>query len=378
MKRRKRAFRIGISGSYGGMNLGDEAILQVMLTELRSSLPVEITIFSHNPQDTLARHRVERAVPVRELSRSEITPEVAPLDLFILGGGGILYDAEAANYLREVAIAEELGVPVMVYAISAGPLQDPEAQRLVRSCLNRAEVITVRERPARLLLEQIGVTQEIQVTADPALLLQPEPLPPDAIASEGLSGRHLLVGMSVRERGDAAPDMDEYNYHAMLANAADYMIDRLDADLIFVPMERKVLDVQQAHAVIAQMAHADRAAVLKGEYAPGQILSLVGHFAFVVGMRLHFLMFAAMQQVPFVALPYASKVSGFLDALDIEMPPAKQVNTGQLIAYIDRSWDLHNAIQEKISQALPSLQEQARRTSDIATHLLMASVAKTQ
>ena len=378
MERRERAFRVGISGSYGGMNLGDEAILQVMLTELRRSLPVEITVFSHNPQDTLARHRVERAVPVRELSRGEITPEVAPLDLFILGGGGILYDAEAAHYLREVAIAQELGVPVMVYAISAGPLQDPEAQRLVRSYLNRAEVITVRERPACLLLEQIGVTQEIQVTADPALLLQPEPLPPNTIASEGLSGRHLLVGMSVRERGDAAPDMDEYNYHAMLANAADYMIDRLDADLIFVPMERKVLDMQQAHAVISQMAHADRAAVLKGEYTPGQILSLVGHFAFVVGMRLHFLMFAAMQQVPFIALPYASKVSGFLDALNIEMPPAKQVNAGQLIAYIDRSWDMRSAIQEKIGHGLPSLQEQARRTSDIAAHLLMESAAKTQ
>jgi hypothetical protein len=64
------------------MNLGDEAILQVMLTELRRSLPVEITVFSRNPQDTLARHRVERAVPVRELSRGEVTPEIAPLDLF--------------------------------------------------------------------------------------------------------------------------------------------------------------------------------------------------------------------------------------------------------------------------------------------------------
>jgi polysaccharide pyruvyl transferase CsaB len=368
---------MGISGSYGGMNLGDEAILQVMLTELRRSLPVEVTVFSRNPQDTLARHRVERAVPVRELSRGEVTPEIAPLDLFILGGGGIIYDAEAADYLREVAIAEELGVPVMVYAVSAGPLQDPEAQRLARTTLNRAEVITVRERPARRLLEQIGVTREIQVTADPALLLQPEPLPPNAIATEGLSGRHRLVGISVRERGAAAPDMDERHYHTMLANAADYMIDRLDADLIFVPMERKVLDMQHSHAIIAQMAHADRAAVLKGEYTPGQILSLVGHFAFVVGMRLHFLMFAAMQQVPFVALPYASKVSGFLDALDIEMPPAKQVNAGQLIAYIDRSWDMRNAIQEKIGQALPSLQEQARRTSDIAAHLLMESAAKT-
>jgi hypothetical protein len=39
---------------------------------------------------------------------------------------------------------------------------------------------------------------------------------------------------------------------------------------------------------------------------------------------------------------------------------------------------MRSTIQEKIGQALPSLQEQARRTSDIAAHLLMGSAAKTQ
>jgi hypothetical protein len=30
----EHVFRVGISGSYGGLNLGDEAILQVIATEL--------------------------------------------------------------------------------------------------------------------------------------------------------------------------------------------------------------------------------------------------------------------------------------------------------------------------------------------------------
>src|SRR5262245_23014484 len=94
----KHVFRVGISGSYGGLNLGDEAILEGIATELRGALPVEITVFSRNPEDTLARHRVERAVPVREMSRDEVIPEIERLDLFILGGGGILFDAEAHLY----------------------------------------------------------------------------------------------------------------------------------------------------------------------------------------------------------------------------------------------------------------------------------------
>src|SRR5262247_2388700 len=116
--------RVGISGSYGGLNLGDEAILQSIVAQLRAAGPVEITVFSRDAKDTMARHKVERAVPVRDLSRDEVLPEVASLDLFILGGGGILYDEGAAVYLREVALAHEQRVPMLVYAVSAGPLQD--------------------------------------------------------------------------------------------------------------------------------------------------------------------------------------------------------------------------------------------------------------
>jgi polysaccharide pyruvyl transferase CsaB len=376
MDRNNRIFRVGISGSYGGLNLGDEAILEVIMTELRRSLPVEITVFSRDPQDTLARHRVERAVPVRELSRNEILPEIESLDLLILGGGGILYDAEANLYLREVTLAQERKIPVLVYAVGAGPLREPAAQRLTRTCINRAAAVTVRERRARQVLEEIGVQREIEITADPALLLQAQPLPPDALMREGLDTQHRLVGVSVREPGAAAPDIDERHYHALLANASDYMVDRLDADLVFVPMERRVFDPQHCHAVVSQMAYARRATVLKGEYSPGQMLTLIGHFVFAVGMRLHFLMFAALQRVPFVALPYASKVTGFLDALEMPMPPLQRVNAGQLIAHIDRWWDMRSELQARIDRVLPSLQERASETTGIAVRLLLERTAE--
>ncbi len=57
------------------------------------------------------------------------------------------------------------------------------------------------------------------------------------------------------------------------------------------------------------MLRAQRATVLKGEYTSGQLLSLMAHFDFAVGMRLHFLIFAALAGTPFVALPYAGKVA---------------------------------------------------------------------
>ncbi|HSA69677.1 MAG TPA: polysaccharide pyruvyl transferase family protein [Burkholderiales bacterium] len=367
----KEIYRVGITGSYGGLNLGDEAILQSIITQLRKDLPrVEITVFSRDADDTKRRHAVERAVAVRKLSRAEVLPEVERLDLLVLGGGGILYDADARTYLREVSLAREKHVPVMAYAIGAGPLNHAAAQAAVRDNLADATVVTVREKSAHRALEEAGLHRDVIVTADPALLLKPEPLPRGVLKHEGLEGRRRLIGMSVREPGVAAPDLDEKVYHALLANAADFIVDRYDADVVFVPMERSVLDTQHSHAVIAKMLRAQRATVLKGEYTSGQVLSWMGKFDFALGMRLHFLMFAAIQGTPFVALPYAGKVSGFLEALGLPAPPLNLVNAGRLIAYLDESWDRRRSMRTQIAQALPALQERARETHRILLEVL--------
>jgi polysaccharide pyruvyl transferase CsaB len=361
--------RIGISGSYGGMNLGDEAILEGILGELRATVPADVTVFSRNPADTLSRHKVERAIPVRSLTRKEIAPEIRKLDLFVLGGGGILYDRDAETYLREVVLAGEFGIPVILYAISAGPLVTPSARRAVQQVLNGcAPVISVRDRQGYRLLEDVGVTQEIHLTADPALLLEPEELPIEALHAEGVDLDRHLVGFSVREPGPAAPDIDPDEYHALLANAADFIVERYDAEVVFVPMEKA--DVQHSHGVVAHMRNPEKAEILRRRYSPRQILDLMGRFDFAIGMRLHFLIFAAIRGTPFAALPYASKVTGLLEGLGMEMPALGKIGIGQLLATIDRSWDTRAEIRTKINDRLPALKERAKATNRLLIDLL--------
>jgi len=367
-----KKYSIGISGSYGGLNLGDEAILQSIIAQLRSSIDVEITVFSRNAADTSARHHVERVIEMRNLTRTEISPEIEGLDLLILGGGGIFFDKEIDIFLRELEIAQKNRVPSMVYAIGAGPLNNENSRKKIKETLNGADIITVRAREDKKILEDIGVQQDIIVTADPAFLLSPEPLPENALALEKVHNneRRRLVGVSVREPGPAAPDIDPNFYHALLANAADFIISRLDADVIFVPMERQTYDVQQSHAVIARMLKAQHAWVLKGEYSAGQLLTITKSFTFSIGMRLHFLIFSALQAVPFVALPYATKVAGLLESLQTPMPTFTQIDSGLLNAYIDKAWDERNLIREKIVNLLPELKARAQENNRLAIELL--------
>lgn len=366
--------KIGISGSYGGLNLGDEAILHSIILQVRNSINAEITVFTRDSNDTLSRHRVERAVQARSLARPEVVPEIERLDVLIIGGGGILYDAHARVYLREAEIAIQKGVPVMIYAVGAGPLKEPPVQDYVKMVLNGVDVLTVRDRRSRQILEDSGVQRDILVTADPALLLEAQPVEHAQLKREGIIGKKKLIGLSVRETGVAAPDIREEHYHKLLANAADFIIERFNADVIFIPMEPRAFDLQHSHAVISQMLRPQRATVLQGNYNSGQLLSILSKLEFAVGMRLHFLIFAAIQGIPFVALPYSPKVAGFLEDMHMEMPPINLVNEGRLMAYIDRAWDHRKALQEQIRTLLPVLQNRARQNNTILIDLLRKKI----
>jgi polysaccharide pyruvyl transferase CsaB len=365
-------YRVAISGSYGGMNLGDEAILEVILKELRAAVDVDVVVFSRNAEDTEQRHKV-RAVPIREMHKDDVFEELRKLDLFILGGGGILFDGLVEDVLRDVNWARELGIPVMVYAISVGPLKTPESKQLVVTALNKVDKITVRENEAKRILHDLGIDQEIEVTADPGLLLKPQSFTKEMLKMEGINPDSPLVGFSLREPGPAAPDLNIEQYHAILANAADFMVERFDAQILFVPMEvGDNKDPQHSHAVISKMANAQRASVLKGEYSSAAVLGLMKHMSFAVGMRLHFLIFAGIQKIPFVPLPYATKVAGLLSDLEMPMAPIAALNVGKLCAFLDRSWDLRERIKKRLEVKVPPLQERARKTNQILCELLQS------
>jgi len=369
---------IGISGSYGGLNLGDEAILSAILGSLREARPdAELVVISRNAEHTRRHQDADRVVQTRDLSRDEVLPEIERLDLFLLGGGGILYDEEARHYLRDMRLAQERGIPTFTYAVGAGPLDQPGDRKLVRDVLSRAEGLTVRDQISKRVFEDVGIERPVEVVADPALLLTSDQFSHAMLADEGVRDHGRLVGFSVREPGKAAPDLDVAGYHALLAEAADFVVHRFDADVLFVPIERD--DIRHSHAVIGRMLAADRAHVLKGTYSPQQLLGLMDHLDLVVGMRLHFLLFAALGAVPFLPLPYAAKVTDFVTALGVT-PPARvsRESAGPLLAAIDKAWDCREQQRTHLVQRLPEYQDRARRTTGLAVALLGRPVPMTR
>ena len=86
--------------------MGDEAILEVIISEIKAHVDAEIVVFSRYPNDTIKRHKVN-ALPIREMHKDEVMKELRTLDLLILGGGGLLFEGCVEIFLREVIWAKE-------------------------------------------------------------------------------------------------------------------------------------------------------------------------------------------------------------------------------------------------------------------------------
>jgi hypothetical protein len=95
-------FKVGITGSYGGLNLGDEAILQSIITQLRRDLPqVPITVFSRDAGHENATASARRA---SAQSRARCCRDLSPRPA-VHHRGGVLFEPDAR--MRVLAKGEQ-------------------------------------------------------------------------------------------------------------------------------------------------------------------------------------------------------------------------------------------------------------------------------
>lgn len=305
------AKRILISGYYGYANAGDEAILAVLVSQLRARLTgVAITVISGRPEETAATHQVEALL---WSDPEAIALAVQQSDLVITGGGGIFHDYGGFStegllsegnwglgfHVTAGLLAGLFGKPHVLYAIGVGPLFAPQGRDFVRAICDGATAITVRDEASAALLKSLGV-ERVEVTADPAFLLTPAAIPTPA-ERIGVVIRHWTheVALDVWER-ELAAGLD-----AFLQNHPTVQV-------VFLPFQQwqgeQEDDIAASERVLEKMAYRDRATLHRQPASPQQKAAILAGCRLVVAMRLHALIFAANAGVPFVALTYDEKV----------------------------------------------------------------------
>jgi len=349
--------RLVLSGYYGFRNAGDEAILAAMLEMFAAAGDLEPRVLSGDPAQTERDHGVA-AVP-RGNFRA-ICAALSQSDALVSGGGGLLQDATSVRsnlyYLALIRLAKRLGKPVMGYAQSIGPLRRRVTKWLVRRGLRGVDLITVRDARSREQLAALGFDPAaIHVTADPVFALTPAPAEraTDILAAERVPRDRPLIGVSLRRtRGDEA-------ILAAVSHALDQLLVELDANAVFLPMQPPA-DVGFSHACRARMRQAPRAFVVAGSYLPHERMALVGWVDLLLAVRLHALIFAAAQQVPFVGLSYDPKIDGLLESLGESPAGTTETVTGEaLTVQLRQAWERRASFREALAFKAEEMKDRA-------------------
>jgi polysaccharide pyruvyl transferase CsaB len=358
---------IVISGYYGFGNAGDEAMLSAMievLTELASN--IKITVLSGNPEDTRRRHGV---AAVYRLNYPEIARALSRSQLLISGGGSLLQDVTSERslyyYLSIMMLAKKLGTPVMLYAQGIGPVQGTLARSAMRYIGNMVDLITVRDEGSLEELTRLRVVNPpICVTADPVLAMHQvdKELGRRILRSAGVEGTAPIIGISVREWKDWK------HYKDVLIQAADQLAAEFGARIVFLPMQWP-----EDCAVSRRMASRTKQAaiVLGEEYTTSELLSLVGNFDMLIGIRLHALIFAAVMHVPMVGISYDPKIDRFLESLgECHAGTLQDIAVDSLVDKVRQLWPNSTNVNRYKAEHSKCLRDKAFQNAELALELI--------
>lgn len=363
---RKKRTGVVICGAYGRGNMGDEAILKSIITELHTIDPeMPICAMTRNPRQARKDYRVES---VYTFNFPAYRKRMAESRLYINGGGSLIQNITSRRslwfYLRTLKTAKQVGAKVMMYGCGIGPVRNSSDRAKSAEMINRyVDVITLRDRDSMSELQSLGVTgPKIVLAADPTVIL-PAASSESAVTALHSAGLHPEDGQ--RYLGITVRPWHGFEENApVIARAAEYVYDTYGLIPVFLPIEAR-LDTKAAAEIAAHLEHTPHA-ILPGCAQPEQAIALFSQMNVVLSMRLHALIFAAVHGVPLVGMVYDPKVSAFLDSVGQDLYISfDKLSFEALAQYLD------TAVARSSDRAL--LEEKARQLLDLERNNLLCA-----
>lgn len=321
-----KVIRVIICGYYGQGNVGDEALLVSILSQLRELFspqtvrrnpeeeipPVsdhnrfyQTIVVSANPKKTQKDYPVDRAY-----SRWGIIRQVLSLgkdDVFIWGGGSLIQDVTGWKsplyYLTLMKLAQLKGAKTIALAQGIGPIRNPIIKWLTRLVLANCNGISVRDNDSARILEKWKL--KFITAADPVWAL-------DSIIPSGELELQLppppRIAVNLRQHPLLTPQKLETLIQTLLQ-----LQQVTKCNILLLPFQpSQDLSVCQRVAERipnCQILHLENPRKLKG---------LFSRLDMLIGMRLHSLIMAASEGCKCFALSYDPKVTSLMKEVGIE------------------------------------------------------------
>ncbi len=397
--------KLVLAGGYDTQNLGDYAMLEVFLRDLRSlDSQLDLALLSRHPDNSFdTQFKIRSIVNLDHRSKKEslgrwfnglnykddtthlknIINVLQNADMLIIGGGRLFIDitlgfmrGPLSYYGLLITIAKFLQIPVMLFAKTIVQNKTDLGTEHLKYIVSNSDIITVREDESKNNLTFIGIEpQRIEVIPDPAYGLGFSNVKKhglELLASEGIfiDGSHPVIGANFRFTTLYTKLQDEV-FHT-LAQLCDRLIHTLDADILLISqgtygVDNPLDDDRELYQLLKNRStRPNRLHIIKKRYTINETLAVYQTCDMVYSMRRHGIIFAATQHVPVFCL------SGEVNALH----PMRQLGISQHALSIhsfhekdplDMMLDAYHQrknITETIEKNLPNLSAQTKKYAE--------------
>lgn len=302
--------RVLLCGYYGEHNLGDDALLQVLLAELPPRCTPVVT--AHDQEAVRARFQVA-TTDRRRLAG--VLRELAGCDALVLGGGSLLQDATSFRSLLYYGLlmvqARRRGKPVLLWGQGLGPLRRRRSRLLARALLPLATGISWRDPASARLAAGWGIGGALG--SDPVWGLPPG-------AWRGGDGPIVVCWRPVGQLSGRA--------WSPYLQALESLAVEAGREVLWLPFhqeqDRGLLARLQAEGLVGERLARRCREVEAAD--PDAARFLFEGAGLVLAMRLHGLILAALAGSPCAALSYDPKVEAAAGAIgcpcqDLAAPP---------------------------------------------------------
>jgi polysaccharide pyruvyl transferase CsaB len=295
-----------ISGYYGYRNNGDESILEAIINDLKELKPdIKIVVLSSKPLKTSLICGVKS---VNRFSLLKIFKILNRTKLLISGGGCLIQDETSTRsllyYLLIIKIAQIKKAKVMLYANGIGPIKNEKNKIITKKILNQCDVITVRDPISQDEIKNLSIDKpKILLTADPIFsfsFCQKKEV--NILKNLNIKIPYFII--TVRDL-----KFEKDNLLKAVLKFCDYVLEKYKIGVIPISMHYEQ-DVKISKKILKNVNSKIRN--ISREFKTYEIIQLIKNSEFVVGMRLHSIMYAYLVNVPFIGIICNEKIRSFI------------------------------------------------------------------
>lgn len=299
-------------------------------------------------------------------------------DIVLNTGGDVLTEDYGFPFSHFVNLlfAILLDKPVVVCAESLGPYKKRWNKFIAKFVFNRAKLITLREERSLKHLQEIGVNKPpIHVTADVAFTLEPSSNERinEILTKEGIEGHRPLIGISVSKiiSNYGFPELksrkDKYNeYVKLMSKIVDYLVDTLNATIVFVPHVIGPGDYTDdrivADDICKLIKNKDKIISIKEEYTPEELKGIIEQCDLFIGARMHATIASTSMHVPTVAIAYSDKTHGIIGKMlgqEEYVLDVKDLSYDKVISKINDALENREEIKKDLGVKIKTIKERA-------------------